>query len=54
MTIAEAVAEIDRLRAENRWLSGQVEILRLAVLVHARSVEILRSELHTARAAASR
>ena len=40
MTIAEAVAEIDRLRAENRWLSGQVEILR--------------SELHTARAAASR
>ena len=39
MTIVEAVAEIDRLRAENRWLSGQVEILR--------------SQLHTARAAAS-
>ena len=28
MTIVEAVAEIDRLRAQNRWLSGQIEILR--------------------------
>jgi len=40
MSIVEAVAEIDRLRAQNRWLSGQIEILR--------------SQLHTAQAAASR
>ena len=39
MTIAEALAEIDRLVAQNRFLSGQIEILR--------------GELHTARAAAS-
>lgn len=28
MTIAQALAEIDRLVAQNRWLSGQIEILR--------------------------
>jgi hypothetical protein len=53
MTIAEAVAEIDRLRAALESTEKLLSDACQANTTLAALVDILRSQLHTARAAAS-